>query len=617
MCGIFGGYRADPELNNIKKACGSIRHRGPDGESYHQEKGRFLGCVRLAIVGGTDINQPFVSNDRGVRVVANGEIYNWRELQEELLTKGYQFHTDCDLEILPNAWQEWGVGMFPKLNGMFSIAILDGDELILARDSCGQKPLYLAEQDDSLYFSSEIRVFRELGLPLKINKQFVRQYLGLRYVPEPNTLLQGVSILPAGHYLKLGATGQKRIVRWWHPPQVSNEDTTTSYESSIDQLGKHLDKAVQLACPSDQPATLYLSSGIDSALLLDSAMKTGVGLNSVTASFGADSDEGKAAEALAKSYGIDHHHVKINSSIFANLERVVGQMEVPVGDSIILAFDALASATSELGSRVALGGEGPDELFQGYSFQKLLYYAEKTHPALRSAAGLGVKYAPSALLDKISNFPAALGKQGRAKISQWLLDYTQLSDWEKGAGLKMLFSPLEIKSLLDEGDWQEPAMLYQEGVIESHHKQQFNEWLPDWSIIRQDRNTMAHSLEYRMPFLDSHLMDYSGSLPMDYKIRSGQTKWIWRELAKERLGSRVGNISKKPFYMPVEQFIRDSEFKTLVGDLLSYDRIKRRGIFCPHAVQNIVHQLDTNEFLSVKKVMALIIFELWCEQIEF
>lgn len=617
MCGIFGGYNAPINKKNMQRAAEALHHRGPDGSSYHSEGEHFLASVRLAITGEPGMNQPFISNDGRVKIVANGEVYNWQEIRRELGAKNYLFKTNCDLEILPSAWQEWGVSMFAKLNGMFSIAILEDKQLTLARDACGQKPLYITQRGEALYFASEIRVFPELGFPLEFSKDFVGQYLGLRYVPEPNTLIRDVHILPAGHYLQIGTLGVPNIQRWWTPPKVSENRSILPYHESVTQLGQHVDESVRLACPRDQPVTLYLSSGIDSALLLESMQKTGAQIRALTASFGQNSDEGLGAQSLAESYGVEHHHVGVGHENLSRLEKVVAQMEVPVGDSLILAFDALASRASGLGSRVAMGGEGPDELFQGYSFQKLFYYAEKSPPLLRHAVGLGVKYSPDFLLEVFSNFPTALGKQGKAKITQWLLDYQHLSNWEKGAGLRMLFTPSEIDELLIDNQWKDPEMASHEDIIEAHHQRQFNDWLPDWSIIRQDRNTMAHSLEYRMPFLDVNLMRYSGQLPMNYKIRAGKTKWLWRELAKQRLGSRIGSIAKKPFYMPVESLTNSRDFQELVGDLLSYDRVKRRGLFCPKAVESLVKNVDSKEFLSVKKVMALVILELWCIQSKF
>lgn len=614
MCGILGGYQVEINPERIHRALDSIIHRGPDGKSVHLDGPHFLANVRLAIVGSAEVTQPFISPNGEIKAIANGEIYNWRELRSELESAGHQFFTQCDMEILPAAWLQWGEAMFAKFRGMFSIALLDKDELILARDPCGQKPLYYTQVGRSFYFSSEIKALRVLGIQPNLDPTYLSQYLTLRYIPEPNTLYQDIKILPSGSLCKI----QKEnitIQRWWQPPPLSSPSIAKSEAQQLEQLEQLLDESVKLACPSDQKSMLYLSSGIDSSLLLDSAVKQGKDIQTVTASFSEGIDENLHASKLANSYGITHQEVKLDQSIFSNLERVVGQMEVPVGDSIILAFDALAKHTKSLNCRVALGGEGPDELFQGYSFQKLCYYAEHSPALLPQLLGKGLHYFPSSILERFSNFPAKLGSAGKRKVSQWLSNYPHLSRWEKGAGLRTLFTPQEATNLLIQSDFQTPSLPNNLSVLEAHHMQQFNEWLPDWSIIRQERNTMAHSIEYRMPFLDPELMAFSGEIPMDSKIRKGKTKWLWRELAKKRLGERNGSIPKVPFYMPVQQFSQTKVFKELVGDLLSPERIQQRGIFSVKEVQQTVDSLCPHEFLSVKKVMSLLIFELWHDQI--
>lgn len=618
MCGILGGFNIELADSVIKKAMEKMRHRGPDAAFVSHLSPHFLASTRLEIVGGAEVAFPFSIKKDDLHVIANGEVYNWRELRTELLACGHNFHTECDIEVLPAAWKEWGCGMFNRLRGMFAIAILDKGRLILARDACGQKPLYYVKHHRGVLFCSEIKPLRALGVSLTCNEALIGQYMSLRYVPHPETLFNEVKQVKAGHFLEFSSSDEKEV-SWWTAPSLNNPVIGNKQQKSakrwIETIGGHLDTTVQQSLSPDKINMVYLSSGIDSSLLLESAVRSGADVETLTASFDGVINENNFAQSLAKKMGVKHHNIVLAEDSFADLERVVGQMELPIGDPIQLAFDALAKKTTQLGYRVALGGEGPDEVFLGYSFQLLAYYIEKCPTFILKLIGRFFQTPFCYRLERFTGMPTKIGRLGMNKVKNYFLDYnSSLNNWEKGVFLRTLFTPSETNVLLKNVEYYYPEFKQRLGLLDSHYSYQFHEWLPDWSIIRQERNAMAHSVEYRMPFLDHEFLSHCAMVPQKLKIKRGQTKWIWRELAKKRLGNEVGGIPKIPFFMPLSSFSQTKLFKDWCGDYLSDRRIAEQGILCVEEVNRLKSQLESTEFLSVKKVMSLIIFQMWYEQ---
>jgi len=616
MCGIYGMFNKRPSDETMDAMEHALRHRGPDGEGRLIRQHSGMGMTRLSIMDQKRGQQPFFSAERQVAAIMNGEIYNWKDLRRELHAKGYQFHTECDAEILPAAWQEWGTDMLGRLNGMFAIALLDGEKLFLARDPVGQKPLYIASGESGAWlFASEIAGIRAAGYPVLVDTAALPHWLALRYVPGPETLVKGVKHLPPGHFLTWEPDSPPEIRTWWQPPAF-HRCNAPSDADAVSALADLVDSSTALALQSDRPISCYLSAGADSALLLDAIHRTSGTCQTLTVGFGAASDEVRHAARTAKRLGFPHHEIKLGAQCLERLPQVVRQMGTPVGDPLILAFDALASASAQLGCPVAIGGEGPDELFQGYSFQKSLRTAEALGPLGRKFAASALRLAPPALLDAGNALPVPLGKSGKRKIIDWLGTYSRASDWEKGIGLRTLFTPAEISRLLLQNHWEEPALANGENLSDRHHRHQFSEWLPDWSIIRQDRNAMAHSVEYRMPFLDPRLIKFSGTLGRYQKIRRNTGKWLWRELAKNRLPPADAQRPKQPFYFPLETFARLPVWKNLVGDLLSPEAIHSQGIFQIGFIEALKNRAENPEFLPLKQLMALVIFQLWHSQLE-
>ena len=610
MCGIAGGAR----ISKDTLACmlRSLQHRGPDGSGHHHSPTFAIGMTRLAILDPEHGQQPFSSHH--IHAVCNGEIYNWKELRAELEQKGHRFRTHCDSEILPAAYLEWGTDLPSRLNGMFALAIHDAknETLFLARDRCGQKPLYLTSPAaENLHFASEIKALAAAQISLIADPSQLSTWLTLRYLPEPRTLFKNIHTLPAAHWTLIRKNGTRQTTRYWKPQSAPPEPKANPVDT-LDNLAR---SSVELALQSDVPIAAYLSGGVDSALLGHYLRDLGASPETVSLGFGAASDETPLAQETAKHLGLNHHPLHLTPESLADLPRVVSQMDLPIGDALILAFDALASHTTSLGAKVALGGEGPDEHFAGYSFQKSYLTARKLGPIGRRLAAIALASAPSLLLNKLAAFPASLGTAGRQKITTYLHDFTSLTPHQQLTSLHSLFSPAQAKELLNpdllasqapppEPDFDLSSL---SGVLAT----QYSAWLPDWSLIRQDRNTMAHSLEYRAPFLDHRLIDFAFTLPDAQKINRGTDKHIWRTLASRHLPKNITHRPKQPFYLPLESPAWSTPLLKMAHDLLAPQNFTCHGLLNPKAVKPLLH---ASTFLPLKQLAAITILQLWLDQ---
>ncbi|MGJ8725409.1 MAG: asparagine synthase (glutamine-hydrolyzing) [Roseibacillus sp.] len=615
MCGITGGLHLSSNI--VEKMTASLRHRGPDSSAIKACGSSCLGFTRLAIQDIDNGDQPFSSPCSKITTICNGELYNWQELREILRNKGHTFTTQCDCEILPAAWLEWGTSLPEKLNGMFSLAIHDArtDSLFLARDRCGQKPLYYTRSGSSVLFASETKSFAAAGLELIPAPEHLATWLSLRYLPEPDTLFKNVFTLPAAHWMQIQSNGTQTIQRYWQAPSEASSSQNES--QALDELDALTRSSVELALQADVPVAAYLSAGVDSSLLAHYARDLGADITTTSIGFGATSDESTAATSFAKSLGLAHHAAELNPSSLHDLPRVIQQMDRPVGDALILAFDHLASHTRALGCKVALGGEGPDEYFAGYSFQKTLLTAEKLGPMGRAVASAALERVPLPLLSKLTNFPASLGTQGRSKAATYLRDFGKKSLFEKATDLHTLFSPQEIEALLSkdiEPLQVEHALSETELSPHSFHNAlalQYRHWLPDWSLIRQDKNTMAHSLEYRSPFLDHRIIDFASGLPTGMKIHQRTDKYLWRKLAERYLPHSITHRPKQPFYLPLEQPSWRTPFLSFARDVLTPQSVSSQGWLNYRAIEPL---FSATNFLPLKQLAALVILQLWLEQ---
>lgn len=624
MCGIFG-FSGFVDKGLLARMGASLVHRGPDGEGFYEdEPHRFaMGMRRLSIIDLEGGRQPIFNEDRSLAVCYNGEIYNYLELREELAGRGHRFQTRSDTEVIVHAYEEWGRDCVKRFNGMFAFAVHDArtGETFFARDRCGQKPFYYHHRNGRFLFASEVKALLQCpDVPRSCNHAAIDAYLALRYVPEPRTMFEGIFTLPAAHTMRLSATGEISIERYWDVPIFQGPYPPDG--ELIQRTEDILRKAVRLTMRSDVPVGGYLSAGVDSSLLVALMTEHSSRVNTYSIGFNSPGDETHAAAETARLLGTNHHEIQCTPEDFDLLPKVVYHMDRPVGDALIVAFYKLAEGAAK-DLKVVISGEGADEIFGGYSFQNVIRLAEWYHQFVPGFLHDGVampvlRALPVEFLTRFFVFPAKLGEQGKARLVDFLGNYRRRNLFENYIALKTLW-PREARAALYTGEfkalatdaWIPPVRDPSGAFLDRLLKIQWDEWLQDWCIIRQDKNTMAHSLEVRLPFLDHHLIEQAFRVPPRLKNNGLRDKIIERRIARKLLPPEVTGRKKNPFFLPMEFFFEHPQIRRLIGETLNEDQIRRRGYFDPAYVKALLGKMQTREFVYLKQVMALVILELW------
>ena len=429
MCGIVG-FAGFFEPGLLKRMCDLIAHRGPDGEGFAElpESQMAIGMRRLAIIDLVSGDQPFKSPDGRVMLVFNGEIYNFRELRDELRAKGHNFRTQSDTEVVLFAYLEWGADAWSRLHGMFAAAAIDrrgsSQRLIVVRDRVGMKPLYFLTQRGQLIFGSEIKALLAWsGVQFEVNLDAIRDYLALRYVPGPGTLFGRVQKLPAGHML-IYENGGVSIRQWWVPPFAVAEAGMDA-EMATRQLGDALRMAVRRHLVSDVPVGAFLSGGVNSNVIV--ALMAEVTASPVrTFSIGFPdfpTDELDRAAITARIFKTDHTPIECRESDMAALPDIVWSLDEPVGDPIIVPLYVLAREARRK-VKVVLSGEGADEILGGYMFHKSLLQLHRLRQIVPGATwpmiAQLIRAMPVLLLDRVFDYPGRLGTEGRLKVANMM-----------------------------------------------------------------------------------------------------------------------------------------------------------------------------------------------------
>ncbi len=606
----------------LRRMANTTIHRGPDGEGFFEQGKYSMGMRRLSIIDLEDGDQPIFNEDRSLVVCFNGEIYNYVELTKELKDKGHIFRTHSDTETIVHGYEQWGMDFLQKLNGMFALALYDRrkDELIIARDRAGQKPLYYYHRDGRFIFASEAKAILESqNVERACNINAIDSYLGLRYTPQPDTMFKDISVLPAAHFLRL-RRGDIDIVRYWDvAPAIQSRMSRAECLAAFDET---FTNAVRLTLRSDVPVGAYLSAGIDSSLVVGRMREFNNDIKTFSLGFDSPIDELPEARALAAKFGCDHHEVVCVPDDLGLLPKVIWHLERPIGDVLVLAYYKLAQEAARQ-VKVVLSGEGADELFAGYSFHKIIQWTaiwERFTPGLlrRNLALPALAAVPVPVLNKLFNYPAYLGNKGKARVVEYLRHFGDRSLAQNYVYLRTLwehderrqvytdnYRHLATDTLVKESASQDGALL--DRLLRLH----FDDWLQDNLLLRQDKNTMAHSLEMRAPFLDHNLIELAFKMPPGMKVNWLTDKYIERQYAKSILPMDAVKRPKNPFYFPLEFFYENPRAKELVAMTLNEESVKKRGYFDYAYVKFLKEKMDAREFVYLKQLYSLVILELW------
>ncbi len=618
MCGIAGrlnfrtGAPVDP---GILHGMGDLlAHRGPDGEGFWHQEAVGLAHRRLAIVDLSDAaRQPMTAEDPRVRVVLNGEIYNFRELRRELESRGHRFRTRSDTEVLLAAYAAHGIDCLSRLRGMFAFALWDGGRrrLLLARDRTGKKPLYYRLDADGIVFASEPKAFlADPAFEVRPDMAALSDYLTYHYVPAPGSAFAGVRRVPAAHYL-LVEDGQMRLERYWrlrYQPKRSLPEADAAAE-----LLEHLRDAVRCRLVADVPLGAFLSGGIDSSAVV--ALMAEAGAAPVrTFSIGFEEreyDELPYARLVARRYGTDHHEFVVRPEAVDVLPRLVWHYNEPYADASAIPTLYLAELTRRHVT-VALNGDGGDESLAGY--RRYLAggiagrYAGLAGPLRRPlAAALSALPAPGRRMAYARRFLATLGEPPARR-------YASLASHLDPA-LKEELTTEEFRRAAGDRDSLEhvaQAFRREEGgdLVDAALAADVETYLPDDLLVKVDIATMSHGLEGRSPFLDHRLMEFCAGLPSDLKVRGLTTKYLLKRAARELLPAPVIDRPKQGFGVPIDRWLRGA-LRPMLHDVLLDARTLGRGYVREPVVRRLLDEHGRGVRGWHAQLWSLLVLELW------
>lgn len=609
MCSI-NGFNFKNEIL-IKEMVRATKYRGPDDEGFYCDENISLGHARLSIIDlSKKARQPLWNENGTIAVICNGEIYNYRELRKELTRKGHRFFSNSDTEVIIHLYEEKGERCLQDLNGVFSFAVYDKKcaKVFLARDRMGIKPLYYYHQNGILIFSSEIKAILRHPISRNIDKEALIHHFRIFFTPSPFTLIKGIKKLPQAHYL-VYRDGKINVRKYWDIEESSDINSKEEAVAGIKNLLKNSVKVQLLS--SDRPVGLFLSGGIDSTSILGIASEISSG-KIKTYSTGFDIEPEKfnqdmiLARETSRHYNTDHHELLISGRDASdNLEKVIWHMEEPVPNPIQISTFLLAQFAKK-DVAVVLGGDGGDEIFGGYP----RYYYSKLIDRFQLTPGLiRDKMVPYSLLEIFLNKKDLRVKLNTPSgVSRYLLHMGQ-----KAKILSRVLSNNLIK-----GDYTEDLLRkrYPEEKFSDRGKYlmylDLSTWLPDESLIRSDKTTMAFGLEERVPILDHRLVEFAFNIPTAYKIKGKTTnKWIFREAMKEYIPSHLLNLKKRGWFSPAAKWLR-GDLKNLAYDVLSPDYCPdTREYFNFSEIRKILDDHITRKEYNLDIIWSILTFQIW------
>jgi asparagine synthase (glutamine-hydrolysing) len=618
MCGICGIFdRTGNPINRdvLAKMGSAIRHRGPDGEGEWVDHEIGLGHRRLSIIDVDGGGQPIGNEDDSIQIVFNGEIYNFIELREELEKSGHRFRTRSDTEVIVHAYEQWGSACVKRFNGMFAFAIWDSRkrELFLARDHLGIKPLYYVTRDHQLLFASEIKsLLQHPECPRAMDLEALAELFTFRYVPAPKTLFQGIAKLPSAHFMVASRAGI-RIERFWD--WVPRQRKECDEAALVEEYQALLEDAVRLQLRSDVPLGLFLSSGIDSGVLLAIMSKYSQGpVQTFTIGFedGEKTNEVADARALARRFGADHHFQILGPADYVKYyDRYMWDLEEPVGNETAAAFYFVARITSER-VKVALTGQGADEPWAGYD----RYKGVKLSTIYSRLPGV----VTGNLAPLIAKLPGRMErlKRGVASLSEpdMLTRFTKIySFFSKDMKAQLYKGALKKNLEADPYGTREALRRLQTDVKHLDPLTQMlyidtRANLPDDLLMVGDKTSMANSLESRVPFLDYRLVEFIESLPPKLKLNGLTGKYLHKKAVRKWLPRDVVYRKKKGFANPIENWFRVG-MKSFVEDcLLSADSSMAR-YFDQNYIRRVLKLDREGKEQYRRHIYLLVSLELW------
>jgi asparagine synthase (glutamine-hydrolysing) len=618
MCGIAGIFETEATMGAaqrrevIQRMCRVIEHRGPDDEGFHIDGGLAIGMRRLSIIDLGTGHQPISNEDGTVWIVFNGEIYNFQELREDLISRGHIFRTRTDTEVIVHLYEDQGERCVEQLRGMFAFAIWDSrlQKLFLARDRVGIKPLHYAIAGSTLIFGSEIKsILEHPAIRREVNHEAISDYLSFGYVPDPATTFRGIAKLPAGHTATF-RDGRLSMRRYWdfayddpRPEPIRDEGY---YVAKLREL---IAESVRLRLISDVPLGAFLSGGIDSSTVVAMMAKqmdrpvTTFSIGFSESSF----DELQHARITARHFHTDHHEFIVTPNICRIVEDIVWHHDEPFGDvSSIPTYMVSKMAREHV--TVVLSGDGGDELFAGYD----RYLIDRTRERFERIPG----FIRRSLMLKVSR---ALPRSAYGKN---FLRNVALDGDARYIDSLSCFSDDAKRDLLSAGfrrelDGRDSSQSFKQ-ILASTSGERLERllyldsktYLPGDILTKVDRMTMAHSIEARVPLLDHKLIEFVQTIPASLKLRSGTTKHILKRAMRGLIPDEIIDRPKQGFGVPVNKWF-NHELRDMLHDTLSDSKTRQRGYFSQRGIQVLLEEHRRGRRDNSRHLWTLLTLELW------
>jgi len=634
MCGICG-FIGNLDDTVLSKMLNVLRHRGPDDSGCVVFKGErsklkvSLGHTRLSIIDlSLAGHQPMSNEDESIWITYNGEIYNYKALSSKLKAQGHKFKSNSDTETILHLYEEMGDDCVNELNGMFAFAIWDKrkERLFLARDRLGIKPLYYLEDNGRFVFASEIKAILEYdGVEREVDYQALLYFMTFLYIPCPFTIFKGIRKLPPAHILTM-EKGRVEVKRYWDlvfspPLQVSSSQATPAEAEEYykRQIMEILQEIVESHMISDVPLGVFLSGGIDSSTV--AGMMSKLSSNPVkTFSIGYEGREGKSyneleySKEVSKYFGTEHQEFILNPSIIEVLPNIVWHLDEPFADSSAIPTYLVSEAARKYVT-VALTGIGGDEVFGGYprylgarvsrQYAKLPFW-------LRRSLARGVEVIPESSTSR--NIPGWIKRfirGGLLPVDERYISWVSfLTDRQK----TQLFTEDFLAQTKDFPVYEVHKAFYSENNLENILDKIFyldiKTYLADDLLMMGDKMSMAHSLELRVPFCDHKLIEFAATIPAELKFKGLKLKSLFKKALKGFLPEDILQRKKQGFMVPLAKWFQN-ELKGFTLDLLSEERIKKRGYFRPDFIRWVLDQHYDGRQNFTDQIYALISLELW------
>ncbi|GAB4334757.1 MAG: asparagine synthase (glutamine-hydrolyzing) [Flammeovirgaceae bacterium] len=628
MCGITGIYAFNDigwfHSINLPKSNLAISHRGPDAGKIWTENRCGLGHRRLSILDlSSAANQPMTDPSGRYTIIFNGEIYNFQHLRKPLQDKGIQFNTSGDTEVLLQLLIHEGVSCLPKLHGFWAFAFYDKqeDELLIARDRFGIKPLVWYMDEDKFLFGSEMSAILAFGVPREIDYVSLFLYFQLCYVPEPHCIFKNMQKLPAAHYLKLKGRNLE-IKRYYQTPCLApSQFLKLSYEDAQKELLQRIEDSVQERMIADVPLGAFLSGGIDSSTVVAFASRFTNQLNTFSIGYKDEPlfDETKYANLVAKKYQTNHTVFTLtNDDLFEAIQELLNFYGEPFADSSAIPVYVLCKNTRKKVT-VALSGDGGDEVFAGYNKHLGEWKARQ-----RGWDTQLVKMMMPLLAKMPKNRNSFLGNKARQLYRFGsMMDlspqerYWALCTWKKAEDVKSMLN-LEVLSKVEEAELNKRI----QGITQHIQGDDFNEilyadlqtLLPSDMLHKVDSMSMANALEVRVPLLDYRIVDFAFSLPSEYKINGKMKKRLLQDAVRPLLPAELYNRPKHGFDVPLAKGFRQ-ELRGWVEELLKDDFIAEQGIFEVGYIRNLKNTVFNTQNFDQNQVWAILAFQYWWRKV--